>query len=151
MSGFYFPQAFLTGVQQNYARKKQFPIDTISFDFFVMDLPWEDYMKKPEDGAYIRGLFIEGARWDPTMKSINDSIPKQLYAELPLSEFVPVRERPVRSGIYMCPIYKVLSRRGTLSTTGHSTNFVLMMELKTDRQQEVWTKAGVAGFLALKA
>jgi dynein heavy chain, axonemal len=33
VSGFYFPQAFFTGVTQNFARKHQLPIDTIDFDF----------------------------------------------------------------------------------------------------------------------
>jgi len=47
-------------------------------------------------------------------------------------------------------MYKVLSRTGTLSTTGHSTNYVVMMELPSDRPQNDWIKAGVACFLALK-
>jgi len=54
------------------------------------------------------------------------------------------------TGVYRCPMYKVLSRRGTLSTTGHSTNFVLMIELPSKEEQDVWIKAGVAVFLALR-
>jgi dynein heavy chain len=54
------------------------------------------------------------------------------------------------TGIYNCPVYKVLSRTGTLSTTGHSTNYVIMMELPTVEAQNKWIIAGVACFLALK-
>ena len=67
ISGFFFPQAFITGTLQNYARKVQISIHTISFDFAVMpgELDaWEKLTTKPEDGCYIRGLYLESAIWD---------------------------------------------------------------------------------------
>ena len=34
---------------------------------------------------------------------------------------------------YNCPLYKTSSRKGTLSSTGHSTNFVMFLDLKTNQ------------------
>lgn len=48
---------------QNFARKHTLPIDTVSFSFDVMDSMTEAASSKgPEEGCYIRGLFMEGAR-----------------------------------------------------------------------------------------
>ena len=165
ISGFYFPQAFLTGVLQNYARKNQFPIDHCEFDFLMCDKPAAEYTVKPEDGAYIRGLYMEGARWDASINSINDSLPKQLYTPIPVMHLSPVKDRVMPTGgIYQMPVYKILSRRGVLSTTGHSTNFICWIEIPSNREvviqpsfvnqtgradQEDWINAGVAAFTSL--
>jgi dynein heavy chain len=161
VSGFYFPQAFFTGVTQNFARKYQLPIDTIDFDFVYRPEPRENFKEKAEDGAYIDGMFLEGARWDEEIRSLNDSRPKQLYTTLPVLHLQPIQHRvkPL-AGIYRCPVYKVLSRRGVLATTGHSTNFVMWIEVPSNRKditnnigladQSDWIKAGCAGFLSLK-
>jgi dynein heavy chain len=152
ISGFFFPQAFLTGTKQNYARAKRIAIDRITFKFHVLDdRTYEDITEKPEEGVYIYGLFLEGARWDKDQHSIAPSFPKELYVKFPLMHILPKEDLEVpKQGIYKCPVYKVLSRQGTLSTTGHSTNFVLKMIVPSKDDSSVWIKAGVALFLALR-
>ena len=131
VSGFFFPQAFLTGTLQNFARKYQLAIDSVNFDFVVMQREGaSDIHKKPEDGCYIYGLFLEGAGWDPEEHCLVESKPKELFTSFPAIHLHPKTNRAEPTeGVYSCPCYKTTVRAGTLSTTGHSTNFVLMVEV----------------------
>jgi dynein heavy chain len=151
ISGFYFPQAFLTGTLQNYARKMQISIDTISFAFHYIDTPWNEVDAPPEDGVYIYGMFLDGARWDAEAKMLAESHPKQLFADLPVVWLKPEVDRKggARDGVYISPCYKTLKRAGVLSTTGHSTNYVMTMEIPTDKPGAHWIKRGLAAMLAL--
>lgn len=59
------------------------------------------------------------------------------------------RQKP-ETGFYDCPVYKTLTRAGTLSTTGHSTNFVMYLEIPSDREQSHWINRGLALFTSLR-
>ncbi|XP_053995639.1 dynein axonemal heavy chain 1-like [Hylaeus anthracinus] len=144
ISGFYFPQAFLTGTLQNFARNHVISIDTIDFSFQVLSaMP----QHRPKDGCVVYGLFLEGCRWDKHY--LNESLPKELYTNMPPILLLPEVHHRTPVGIYSCPVYKTINRAGTLSTTGHSTNFVLAMEIPSRKPQAHWIKRGVAMFCAL--
>lgn len=45
------------------------------------------YILFQSNGAYVRGLFMEGARWDRIKKCIEESHPKLLYEIVPIVSF----------------------------------------------------------------
>merc|ERR1711964_703508 len=84
ISGFFFPQGFCTGQVQNFARRHRLPIDTITLGFRIMDETAEELHARPEDGCYVDGLFLEGARFDKRKHSLVDPKPKELFSKMPV-------------------------------------------------------------------
>lgn len=95
MSGFFFPQGFLTGALQNHARKYNLPIDELSFKYQPLKLyrKQEEYytaalaagestldeiVPQFEDGVVIHGLFMEAMRWDDDDGVVIDSKPGEM-------------------------------------------------------------------------
>jgi len=145
---FFFTQGFLTGAKQNYARKYNIAIDLLDYDFEVV--PNEEEAMRPEDGINVVGMYLEGCKWNPNMFSLDESDPKILYTKCPMVLFMPTKTEDFKkSKTYECPIYKTSERKGTLMTTGHSTNFVLLLRLPTKVDESHWIKRGVAILCAL--
>lgn len=99
------------------------PIDTVSCGFVMMDEAHTQITHKPEDGktesyahftlrkglngliithvctvntptgCYCYGLFLEGARWDKTRKSLADPKPKELFSPVPVIHLLPEQHR----------------------------------------------------------
>jgi dynein heavy chain len=164
ISGFFFTQAFITGTLQNFARKFQIPIDQTDFDFRVLT-PAEEaaaLTTKPADGAFVHGLFMEGARWNVEDHCIDESLPRVLFIQMAHFHLWPKAKKdlpaikgrielytgsPVGTAhVYNCPVYKTSERRGVLLTTGHSTNFVMMIRIPMSPRHDQlhWIKRGVA-------
>lgn len=145
ISAFFFPQGFMTSVLQTYARKTRIAIDTLRFRTEVRDFDETDIKVVPENGCNIHGIFIQGCRWDIGKGVLAESEKNVLETKLPCIWLEPVtNDKYDNKGTYLAPLYKTSERRGTLSTTGHSTNFVLYFDLKTDIDPAHWVRRGVA-------
>lgn len=99
----------------------------------------------PENGVYIYGLFLEGARWSNKKSCLKESKAKQLYDKMPIIHMIPIKKENLKlDSVYLCPMYKTAERKGTLSTTGHSTNFVIAVWIPTMKIPDHWIMRGVA-------
>ncbi|XP_076377925.1 dynein heavy chain at 16F [Megalopta genalis] len=163
ISGLSFPQGFLTGMLQTCARKYNTPIDHLKLDFIptkiVLDqAEIEEEHKKsgkegessykglqvPEDGVLIHGLYIDAGRWDFNSMLLVDANIGEMHPNLPVLHINPILELPKDDPRYVCPLYKTAVRAGVLSTTGHSTNFVVATLLPSAEGQAYWILKGTA-------
>lgn len=162
ISGLFFPQSFLTGTLQAYARKRNLPIDFLRFDFQVLSETVHQQkiyemrasgegespqlyegLDFPEDGIIVHGLFIEAGKWDEKQGGLIDPSIGELSPPLPALWLKPCQELDVADR-YEAPLYKTPVRAGVLSTTGHSTNFVLSILLGSKKPPEFWILRGTA-------
>ncbi|VDK35198.1 unnamed protein product [Taenia asiatica] len=164
ISGFFFPQGFLTGTLQNYARKYDFPIDHLSFNFTVLpqyrnqeayvlrqheltfgdEHPEDANLKVPEDGVLIHGLFMDGFRWEDETMMIADPLPRVTMGTMPMVHMKPEMDFKPEADRYIAPLYKTSTRAGVLSTTGISTNFITAIPLPSSQPQDRWISYGAA-------
>ena len=80
ISGFFNAQAFVTAVMQVACRKNDWPLNRVitTVDVTKKMTP-EEVEGTARDGAYVYGLFMEGARWDMAAGCIEDAYMKELY------------------------------------------------------------------------
>ncbi|XP_031357040.1 dynein heavy chain 6, axonemal isoform X2 [Photinus pyralis] len=163
LSGFYFTQGFLTGTLQTHARKYDLPIDQLKYDFVMQKLFIDQELIKithdaekrevasaygdltvPLDGVLIHGLFVDAGLFDNLSMTLVDPNPGEINPPLPAVLFLPTTKTPSIENRYICPLYKTSVRAGTLSTTGHSTNFVTAILLPSQKPQSHWILKGTA-------
>ncbi|KAF5287317.1 hypothetical protein FQR65_LT02190 [Abscondita terminalis] len=163
LSGFYFTQGFLTGTLQTHARKYDLPIDQLKYEFAVQSMFIDQEVIReahlsdrkevhsaygklniPVDGVLIHGLFMDAGRFDHKIMKLVDPRPGEINPPLPVVLMVPVTQMPENDPRYICPLYKTSARAGTLSTTGHSTNFVIALLLPSNEKQSYWILKGTA-------
>jgi len=161
LPGLFNPTSYLTAVMQVTARRTGAPLDQMTTEThvttFIKPSEVEYY---PKDGAFIHGLYIEGARWPvgdeagdvemvtgtPTAGYLVDGRLKEL---LPVMPVIYVKAVPVKSSwepsavgylrhvpdIFECPVY-ITSFRGP--------TYVFLATLKTMDPCSKWVLTGTA-------
>ncbi|NWW49183.1 DYH9 protein, partial [Pedionomus torquatus] len=141
LAGFFNPQSFLTAIMQSTARKNEWPLDKMTLQCDVTKKTREDFASPPREGAYVHGLFLEGARWDAQTGIITDARLKELTPAMPVIfiKAIPADKQDTRS-TYPCPVYKTRQRGPT---------YVWTFNLKTRENPSKWVLAGVALLLQI--
>ena len=153
LPGFYFPQSFMTGTLQAHARKYNAPIDTLRYRFtvhaglYISQAEGDiDQCSLPDeaDGVFVHGVFMDACRWDDEKGHLEESLPGQMQAVLPVVHMLPAENWTPPEADYIAPMYKTSVRAGVLSTTGHSTNFVVAMHVPSAQPRDHWVSRGAA-------
>lgn len=140
LSGLFNPQSFLTAIMQTTARKNEWPLDRMTLTVDVLKKTREEITAPPREGAYVHGLFMEGARWDSASGAIAESAMKELTNPMPVVYIRAIQmDKKETKGVYECPVYRTRQRGPT---------YVWTFNLKTKDKPSKWVLAGAALLLS---
>ncbi|MEQ2171761.1 hypothetical protein GOODEAATRI_014061, partial [Goodea atripinnis] len=127
--------------RREYADVNTWPLDKMTLTVDVTKKVKEDFGHPPREGAYIHGLFMEGARWDVESGIISEAFLRDLTPSMPVLyvRALPAEEQEVRN-TYECPVYRTKQRGST---------YVWSFHLRTKEPPAKWVVAGVALLLSL--
>jgi len=126
---------------QTASRRKNWALDKSTLYTTCTSMTNQSQVKEAlMDGAYVRGLYMEGARWDLDTTCIMASRPKELVCEMPLIEVIPVEANRLKIRDSLAtPVYVTPLRRNAMGV-GH----VFTANLHTKEHLSMWVLQGVA-------
>ncbi|KAJ1634337.1 dynein heavy chain and region D6 of dynein motor-domain-containing protein [Pavlovales sp. CCMP2436] len=140
-AGLFNPMGYVTACLQMTARAKELPLDSMMISTEVMDFYGEQCEGQPEEGTYVHGMYMEGARWSMETNSVFESEPKDLHPVMPVIKIKGVTEEELEAAqkssgdvTYACPVY---------TTTIRGPTFTFAAPLRTEKPPWVWILAGV--------
>ena len=92
-----------------------------------------------QSGCYVTGLYLEGASWDAARGCLAPPLPKQLQAQLPILQIIPVESQKLKlHGTYRTPVYTTSARRNAMGV-----GLVFEADLASHEHPSHWTLMGV--------
>ena len=146
LSGFTYPTGFLKALQQQQARATKISIDKFGWEFHVLPSEMGTVTQSPKEGAYVRGIYLEGASWNDEKQCLQEPNPMELICGMPLIHFKPVELKKKGSkGMYVAPLYMYPIRTGSRERP----SFVVGVDLNSGAPDASWwVKRGTALLLS---
>ena len=99
ISAFTYPTGFTTALLQKFSRKpNSSPIDLLEFEYIIDSRQPNEIYEGPRDGAYITGMFLEGAKWEIGEDHLLEPDPMALYCPMPIIQFKPTKGKSKAGG-----------------------------------------------------
>ncbi|KAF4752811.1 hypothetical protein FOZ63_027435 [Perkinsus olseni] len=143
VSKFFNPQSFLTAIKQLCCQQQMLELDKLMVFTEVTKREKSQIESFSREGAYVTGMFLEGARWDINGNCLDESKPKEMFCKMPVINCKAGLADESgggksEKGMYICPIYCTPQRR---------PYFVFAAQLRTKHSPAKWVLAGVAMIL----
>lgn len=130
------PQSFLTAVCQSIAQTQTLQLDHLQLTTEVTKKVGVEEVSTPaKDGAFVIGLYLEGASWNLAKGFIENSKVRELFSPMPVINVKAVVAEKIDKSLYSCPVYK---------TTQRGATYVFSGQLRCRGIVAKWTLAGVA-------
>lgn len=114
------PQSFLTAIMQRTAQMQKLELDKLTILTDVTRRNLEQTETKAREGAYVTGLYVEGARWNWQAGLLEESEPREMFCEMPVVQCKAILvDKMDLNGVYRVPVYKTAQRGPTYVFTGN--------------------------------
>ncbi|XP_041985040.1 dynein axonemal heavy chain 10 [Aricia agestis] len=140
VSGLHVPESYLAAHVQLACRNNAWPLDRTTFYTRVTPhRTLDDIEERPANGCYIRGLHLEGCRWDEQEACLKRSHPKVLVTELPIMHIIPTETHKLKlQNTLRTPVYTTSDRRNAMGV-----GLVFEADLATADHLSHWLLQGV--------
>merc|ERR1719355_250633 len=136
VSKLFNPQSFLTAIKQLCCQVQQLELNKLQVFTEVTKRDVKQCEQHAKEGAFVTGMYLEGARWDTNANSLEDSRPKEMFTRMPVINCkAGVVSDKEDKNVYICPTYCVPTRR---------PYYVFAAQLRTKAPAAKWVLAGVA-------
>jgi dynein heavy chain len=146
LSGLHIPESFLTALVQTTCRERQWPLDKSTLFTRVTHHTDVDTFAESEDallsrgGAFVTGLYLEGAGWDVEEGVLMRQKPKVLVTPLPIMQIIPIEASKLKlHNTFRTPVYVTQRRRNAMGV-----GMVFEADLSTQEHPSHWVLQGVA-------